>query len=962
MKVYEKVKTFIEEKSQYWFIVAAIFIILEIANYGFLSIVTTKWVCASISIILTLVATFYIAIMYKYVCNKCKDYLTNMNGILLERVDLFEIHMNEMNDKNMELDNKLAIAIQDRVDVNTNKTISELTSSIVKSSDTIEKQISTFEDNMNIRINQETENTKTYIREEFASQERLAINNTEEIIKKTDNSTTSISESINTCSTNTYNMISNLSVKIEEFRKDEKDNTGEVINAVTEHSVKITKLLSDNHLENEKWIYEQNESIQDSIDKLEDKIKDESITNTASVEEINNNINSLADDLRTDTLNVNTNINEQSDRIAKIISDKTSHDDSLNLENVKLLTSINETIILTGEVEKSAIANEAERIIQNANENRAAQEVFMSDQKTCLNDANENMCVRIDEMAFTGKELVKDLSDSIIALANIVNNSTEGIQATTIQQAQQIMLKINEKVIRDDEEQQVIKELIGSDTERIATGLIDQAERIISRINEKVVIDTEIQNNNVNFMMELKERIEEIGTENQTASSNDTEKIITALEDFYKEQEENHNQQKVNNEKLSAQIEQKTLSIIDTNVRTSNSVNILLNEMKNIMSADVKRLTGQATDNTAELISKMYEINQQENSTIESAVERIERKFAETSDIEKDLLENVVSSLVTLDESIGSGNTKISDDLSKHIELVISGIDELSELERQTSDAQDKKLNDLNNQIASIKQYAGEKTEKLSSKTSEIQNELTKILVQILNNFDDSAENVNSVYDRLFNQVLGFSNTTKASIDKLQQALEIENQLIENDNIEITSAMSEQLIQTQSLSNKVDTYSRVAEKNNSEIAARLENLQNQILNLNSIAEVLKNVSADDRTAIAYQEPSKQKTPKVNPNRTEEIKDAESGVTVFNYYKANILVSSEMVSGKKKTYDVEYDSVGRITRSRNYGPGGDVVTELQFYPNGQVKTRTEKIKVNGKIQMVISKFNEHGNKI
>lgn len=933
MKVYEKVKTFIEKKATYWFIVAAIFIVLEIANYGFLSIVASTWVCTCVSIILTLMAMFYIAIMYKYVSNKYKDYMENLNSLLLERVDLLEIHINGLNDKNIELENKLAEAIQDRLDVNTGKTISELTSSIETSSVTIEKQISTFEDNLNIRINQETESTRTNIKEGFAAQEKLTINNTEVIINRSDSSTNSLSEMIHTCSTDTNSMISNLNNKVEDFRTAEKDNSSEVIKAVTEQSDKITKLLSYNHVENEKWISDLNEIIQASTDKLEDRIKDASLDNAASSEEINGNIDSLANDLRNDTVNINKNINEQSDRIANVISVKATHDDSLNEENVKHLTRINEIIVSIGEAEKIAITNEAERIIHNVNVNRVVQEVFMSEQKTSINEANTNMHLRIDEVASAGKELAKCLSESIVALTNTLNTGTEGIKANAAQQAEQIISKITEKATRDGEEQQAIKELIGNQTEKITTGVIDQADRIISRINEKDVIDAEVHNNNVKFMTEIKERIEEIGNENQTTSSNDTKKILAVLEDSHKEQEEHHNEQKEKIQNLSVQIEQKTGSIIDTNVGTSNSVTNLLNEMKNLMSADV-----------------------------ESVAERIEKKIAEASGLEKDLFAGVRVSLVTLDETIENGYTKISDELSKHIELVISGINDVSALESQISDAQVKKFNELSNQIALIKKYTGEKFETLSNKAIEMQNELTKMLVQVLNDSDDSAEEVNTAYDILFNQVLGFSNTTKEGIDNLQQALEIQKQSLENNKNETASAMSDQLMQTQSLNNKVDTYSKVTEKYTSEIAGKLENLQNQILNLNSLAEVLKNVSAITRMENTYQEPSKQTTPKVNPNRIEEIKDAESGVTVLNHYQANTLVSSEMVSGKKKTYDVEYDSMGRITKSRNYGPGGDVTTELQFYPNGQVKTRTEKIKVNGRLQTVTSKFDEQGKKL
>lgn len=74
-----------------------------------------------------------------------------------------------------------------------------------------------------------------------------------------------------------------------------------------------------------------------------------------------------------------------------------------------------------------------------------------------------------------------------------------------------------------------------------------------------------------------------------------------------------------------------------------------------------------------------------------------------------------------------------------------------------------------------------------------------------------------------------------------------------------------------------------------------------------------------------------------------------------------MISSEMRKGRQKTYEVEYDAQGRIIHSRNFDANGLVSTDLQFYPNGQVKTRTERVTVDGKVMTVTSQFDEQGNK-
>ena len=95
---------------------------------------------------------------------------------------------------------------------------------------------------------------------------------------------------------------------------------------------------------------------------------------------------------------------------------------------------------------------------------------------------------------------------------------------------------------------------------------------------------------------------------------------------------------------------------------------------------------------------------------------------------------------------------------------------------------------------------------------------------------------------------------------------------------------------------------------------------------------------------------------------EEYKDVESGAVVKNHYKYGKLAFSEMFSGGKKAYDVHYDNDGKITRSRNYNKKGEVITELEFYENGQVKTRTEVITKDGRLKTIVSKFDDKGNSL
>lgn len=107
--------------------------------------------------------------------------------------------------------------------------------------------------------------------------------------------------------------------------------------------------------------------------------------------------------------------------------------------------------------------------------------------------------------------------------------------------------------------------------------------------------------------------------------------------------------------------------------------------------------------------------------------------------------------------------------------------------------------------------------------------------------------------------------------------------------------------------------------------------------------------------------AKPENEQIKPDRVEEIIDNDTGIIVHNHYKNNTLVLSEMLTNKKKTYDAEYGTSGQLIKTRNYGEDGTVVTELEFYPSGQVKTRIEKIKVNGTKKTITTQFDEQGNK-
>ena len=273
--------------------------------------------------------------------------------------------------------------------------------------------------------------------------------------------------------------------------------------------------------------------------------------------------------------------------------------------------------------------------------------------------------------------------------------------------------------------------------------------------------------------------------------------------------------------------------------------------------------------------------------------------------------------------------------------------------EERIGDAEAKLTSMISSAAASGKADMEAKAEELSNKASVMQNELARLMIQLLDDQEEDAQKAKSASDGIFNQIVRFSNEARRQIESIQGSLDTSVRAIEAIKSAIDASANEQYSQTSLINDKVDTYSKTAGNYQKVIFTRLDRLQDQVANLNSLSDVIKNFAAVQQQAAASE--------KKEPDRTEEIRDPETGITVFNHYKNNKLIYSEMGKGRQKTYEVEYDAQGRIIHSRNFDANGLVSTDLQFYPNGQVKTRTERVTVDGKVMTVTSQFDEQGNK-
>ena len=372
---------------------------------------------------------------------------------------------------------------------------------------------------------------------------------------------------------------------------------------------------------------------------------------------------------------------------------------------------------------------------------------------------------------------------------------------------------------------------------------------------------------------------------------------------------------------------------------------------------DVRR---QIISSEKNIISNSNEIGEKEASNLKD----IQSQIGELEQKVDDSVDNTNNCTIQIVDKIEQSDTEQRKTASAAEGHIISKVDEafayvgdrlegISEAinngslacEERIGDAEAKLTSMISSAAASGKADMEAKAEELSNKASVMQNELARLMIQLLDDQEEDAQKAKSASDGIFNQIVRFSNEARRQIESIQGSPDTSVRAIETIKSAIDASANEQYSQTSLINDKVDTYSKTAGNYQKVIFTRLDRLQDQVANLNSLSDVIRNFAAVQQ----------------EPDRTEEIRDPETGITVFNHYKNNKLISSEMRKGRQKTYEVEYDAQGRIIHSRNFDANGLVSTDLQFYPNGQVKTRTERITVDGKVMTVTSQFDEQGNK-
>lgn len=338
-----------------------------------------------------------------------------------------------------------------------------------------------------------------------------------------------------------------------------------------------------------------------------------------------------------------------------------------------------------------------------------------------------------------------------------------------------------------------------------------------------------------------------------------------------------------------------------------------------------------------------------------------EKKTNELQELENDYRDIIVS-------KINSSNVIYQEELDNKVRVVMNDVNTLERtMTSQLSELNDVILSQLKQNAEYIADYQTENVKKfketilsvkhnreelskqaslLSTGIGDVKNMFEKLSAGIEQNKESINKEGDSVCKKMFSQMEKLSDSIIDRLIKLQNEFETKeekgNLFVVNNQNKSADAIREEI----NKSNR-DNYLRQLE-----MQAVLDNVSKQINTLVLLGKMLENVpslpiNADD---------SGEKN-----SHVQKIVDAENDSVLYNHYQNNRLTLSEMLSDDKKKYDISYGPSGEVLRTRNYGEDGSVITELTFYPNGQVKERKEKLNIDGKKKKVISKFDEYGNK-
>lgn len=696
-----------------------------------------------------------------------------------------------------------------------------------------------------------------------------------------------IVEKVNSCVQNVGNeMINNLCITKDVICVEVESETEKIMECTKQQYNESANMNKVQFSKVEKQLYEQKESIEQSVKKQEERTKlsvdcicdkmqeTETLLKNAS-DDIMKNLIKIIEEAAVNNAKTDMVICTNKDEIIKALEKKSFRDEEIRVETMEKIETTDKSLKEIVSFSQNLLLADLKNMLEITDQNHLMQYSLLEKVESEVIRGSREMQMAISDAVKEEKELCEDFANKTIVLG------------------ERLETKIEEFNIKNRDA-----------FENIAVCVTDVKESLLLELVENQKQNIE---NNHTIEVELKQIVD----------------LLNSNAEILSDENKNHTDYIVNEIRTNSQQNLETCQGVKSKVdELQENINSGQETMKNHLTKSMYEIEGFVKDarmNIEKQTEQLHEVLENNLSEKIDKIILIEQEITDSIVEEKEAVKQIDSSVAETKEIVKEENLKLRDILELNVKRISTQIEQNIE-----------------------------KTENICLKTIELQNFVTNLINQVLDNIENTDERMEASYNRVYEQVSGFSKSVKESLNKIIIHLDEQKLLLDKEMDLYTLSANTQFEQSNEIKKEIIENSRLYQSYQLELKARVENLQNQILAMNSLAEVLRNISSVSAD-------------KTNPDRVEKIVDKENGVVVQNHFRKNKLVMSEMLTNGKKSYDTEYGDSGQIVKTRNYGSDGTVVTELHFYSNGQVKTRIENIKVNGMIKKVITEFDERGNK-
>lgn len=642
--------------------------------------------------------------------------------------------------------------------------------------------------------------------------------------------------------------------------------------------------------------------------------------------------------------------------------------------------------------------------------------LIIKEKEMKLNQTIDDLRKHVDELDNENKELSRELAKSLsddISSGN--DNVIRTIEADLTNCKDFIVTEVQD--IGNE-----LKEIIHKDSSSLmnkSNDIIENQEKCTEKImnNEKNVVNectdllkeraTAIIEQNDKLINKLSNELSKENKENVESLISRCDKIsketMDVLEKNHKENADKQAQHYKNIINAVEKAETKFVSELEDNSKAIKNVDLKIeeefkavNENNKLQNVEIiKKIDNNQSDLKQDIDSVKKEIVKEAEKTdriveagnaiivnVEKSIEENQRAFANICESQEKHADDIKASVSV---SINEASEKEVNEIRGFKDIVITKVTENAKTQNLHAEALVIKLNEkigemiqssngelkkhlveqikeLNTSYLEMKKTYETNNEKIEEKVIGLHSETTKLINLLLDNVEDNSEKNERYIDILGKQISEAAKQNKNSINALMNELEKNKEQA----IKITEKLSEYTVEhkknTGDSEKRIQEYIKSLSDYYSKCFDKIDNIQSEILSISHATNLLNNLYSKLQTSIKENAERDAHVIKEKPERIEEYKDADSGAIVKNHYKHNKLSYSEMIVAGKKSYDVQYDNEGKALKSRNYNKQGEIVSEIEFYKNGQVKTRKEILVKKGKKETVISKFDEKGNKI